>query len=413
MDRAKKAVESVASRKWGRRRVNAIAAALAALVAALPLAPTPAAADGAQFARHYRMAGDASRMRVVVEFDREPDLRWFTLAGPYRLVFDFGRTKLAFDPQDVKARGMIAAVRYGAAPDDASRLVLTAKGPFSVERVDVLKNEASPGYRLVADLVAASDRSFRQALADQAQTTGSTAAAEAEAGSDRFKIVVDAGHGGFDGGAEGASGTVEKTVTLAFALELRQRLLAGGRFDVSMTRDTDVFLPLDERVAAARRAEADLLISIHADTISAPDIHGATVYTVSEKASDPIAEATAVRENLSDELAGIEVKGESEQVADILVDLIRRETHGFSARFARALVDEFSQSIGVIKNPHRSAGFRVLRAPDVPSVLIELGYLSNPSDEAKLRDPAWRQKAIDGIVDAIGAYAGADASAGR
>lgn len=391
-----------------RRRISFLA------LAVLTAGAIRACAAEHQYAREFRMAGDASRMRVVLEFDREPDLRWFLLDNPSRLVFDLRDTKLAFAADDIKARGLVASVRYGASADDASRLVLTAKGPFAVERVDVLKNESSPGFRLVADLSAASERQFRQAIAEQAQTTGSTGAASAKApGAHRFHLVIDPGHGGFDGGANGVSGTVEKTVTLAFALELRARLAALGAYEVSMTRETDMFLPLDERVAIARRDEADLLISIHADTISVPGIHGATVYTVSDKASDPAAEATAVRENLSDDLAGIKAEEDNQQVADILVDLIRRETHGFSARFARSLVDEFSRSIGMIKNPHRSAGFRVLRAPDVPSVLIELGYLSNPEDEAKLRDPAWRQKAIDGIAASVASFAAGTASASR
>ncbi len=375
-----------------------------------------------QYARDFRMAGDASRTRVVVEFDREPELHWFLLGSPSRLVFDLANTRLAFSPEQLKARGMIAEVRYGASAGDASRIVLTAKGPFSVDRVDILKNEASAGFRVVVDLLAVSERQFRQALADQSQTTGSlrpgASATDAAKGfqpseSGRFRIVLDAGHGGFDGGAEGVSGTIEKDVTLAFARELRDRLAAAGPYQVFMTRDADTFLPLDERVAIARRDEAKLMISIHADTINVPELHGATVYTMSDKASDPVAEATAVRENLSDELAGIESQDDNQQVADVLVDLIRRETHGLSARFARSLVDEFAPSIGMIKNPHRAAGFRVLRAPDVPSVLIELGYLSNAKDEAKLVDPAWRSRAIDGIVAAINAFAGGRTSAAR
>lgn len=386
----------------------------AAILLPLLIASAARAAD-VQYAREFRMAGDASRLRIVVEFDREPEMRWFMLANPPRLVFDLKHTKLAFNAEDIKARGLVAGVRYGASADEGSRLVLSAKGSFNVERVDVLKNENSAGYRLVADVAAASDREFRQAMAEQSQVTGSTEAAPGEKDAGKsFHIVIDAGHGGFDGGAHGVvSGTAEKTVTLAFALELRAALAALGRYDVSMTRETDVFLPLDERVAIARRHEADLLISIHADTIDVPELHGATVYTVSDKASDPAAEATAVRENLSDELAGIKTPEDNQQVADILVDLFRRETHAFSARFARSLVDEFSSSIGMIKNPHRSAGFRVLRAPDVPSVLIELGYLSNPDDEAKLRDPEWRRKAIDGIVNSVAAFSESAATALR
>jgi N-acetylmuramoyl-L-alanine amidase len=406
MIRAGKMPSIVRCLKWACLPFFATTLLLAALAAS--------AAAETQFAREFRMAGDASRIRVVMEFDREPDLRWFLLAAPARLVLDIRDTHLAFDPLSIAARGLVSNVRYGASAGDASRLVLTAKGPFTVERVDVLKNENSAGYRLVADLVAGSERQFRQAMEEQTQTTGSIPHAPNPSPDDRFHITIDPGHGGFDGGAHGVdSGTAEKTITLAFALELRAKLAANGAFDVSMTRDTDVFLPLDERVAIARRHEADLLISIHADTIDVPELHGATVYTVSDKASDPAAEAVAVRENLSDQLAGIKAPADNQQVADILVDLIRRETHGFSTSFARSLVDEFSHSIGMIKNPHRAAGFRVLRAPDVPSVLVELGYLSNADDEAKLRDPAWRAEAIEGIVRSVARFAETDAGARR
>ena len=217
--------------------------------------------------------------------------------------------------------------------------------------------------------------------------------------------MIDPGHGGIDGGAEGVNGTVEKTITLAFALELRAALAETGRYDVYMTRDADLFLRLDERVRIAHQHDADLLISIHADTIRYKNIRGATVYTVSDRASDAEAEATADRENLSDQLAGIEIEEQNPQVADILVDLIRRETHGFSMRFARSLIDELSKSIGMINNPHRYAGFRVLKAPDVPSVLVELGYLSNPKDEEELRSAEWRAKAIGSIRAAVKRFA--------
>ena len=200
----------------------------------------------------------------------------------------------------------------------------------------------------------------------------------------RFTVVIDPGHGGIDGGAEGLNGTIEKNVTLAFATELRDKLAAIGKYDVFMTRDTDEFLRLDDRVRIARQHEADLFISIHADTISVKGIRGATVYTVSDKASDAEAQALADRENLSDQLAGMEIKNENKEVTDILIDLIRRETHSFSMSFAHTLVGQLSTSVGLINNPHRSAGFKVLKAPDVPSVLVELGYLSNAKDEAQL-----------------------------
>ncbi|HWK68349.1 MAG TPA: N-acetylmuramoyl-L-alanine amidase [Rhizobiaceae bacterium] len=368
----------------------------------------------------YKMVGDAARMRLVIQFDREPEPNWFLLRSPHRLVVDLPETSFAIEPADLKARGLISGVRYGNIGEGKTRLILTSKGPFEVEKLDVVKNETEPGYRLMADIVAASERQFEAALSLQVETTGSTQAAPkgdrvgkaAPRQDKRFTVVIDAGHGGIDGGAEGSNGTVEKSITLAFALELKAKLAASGKYDVFMTREKDEFLRLDERVRIARQHEADLLISIHADTIRLKDIRGATVYTVSDKASDAEAEATADRENLSDQLAGIELEEANHEVSDILVDLIRRETHNFSIRFARSLVGELSNNIAMINNPHRFAGFRVLKAPDVPSVLIELGYLSNPKDEEQLHDASWRGKAVDGIASAIDSFATAKIGAG-
>ena len=371
-------------------------------------------------AHDYKMAGDATHMRVVMNFDEEPEPRWFLLRSPNRLVIDLPRTKFAIDPKELKARGLIKNVRYGHINDKTSRLIIEAKGPFVVEKVDILANGNSAGYRLVADISSASQAAFEAVLADQAQTTGSTETTPkserlglrtGRAGQ-RFTVVIDPGHGGFDGGAAGKGGTVEKDITLTFAAELRDRLRADGRYNVFMTREKDEFLRLDDRVRIAREHAADLFISIHADTIRLKGIRGATVYTVSEKASDPDAQALADRENLSDQLAGIEIEQKDHEVADILVDLIKRETHSFSMRFARSLVGELSTTVGLINNPHRFAGFKVLKAPDVPSVLLELGYLSNSKDEEQLRDAEWRGKAAASISKAIELFATSTGSAG-
>ncbi|MDH6232936.1 N-acetylmuramoyl-L-alanine amidase [Mesorhizobium soli] len=365
----------------------------------------------------YKMAGDAVRMRVVMNFDREPEPKWLLLRGPHRLVIDLPGAKFSIDTKDLKAHGLIKSVRYGQVGEGVSRVVLTTKGPFTVEKLDILKNEDAPGYRVVADIIAASERQFEEALAVQAQTTASTATPKTDRLEEnhpqkRFTVVIDPGHGGIDGGAEGLNGTIEKSITLAFALELKAKLAEIGSYDVYMTRDKDEFLRLDDRVRIARQHEADLFISIHADTIRLKGIRGATVYTVSEKASDAEAQALADRENLSDKLAGIEIEDENHEVADILIDLIRRETHGFSMKFAQSVVGELSNSVGLINNPHRFAGFRVLKAPDVPSVLIELGYLSNPEDEEQLRDPDWRGKAADSISKAVAGFAASKTAVG-
>jgi N-acetylmuramoyl-L-alanine amidase len=393
----------------------AFLAILSAVLAFLP----DASAQPLQ-ATEFRAVGDASRARVLVEFDREPEIKWFLLRNPHRLVIDMPETAFRFGNEDVEPRGMITAVRYGNLEGGVSRLIVSGDGPFLVEKLDIVANETRSGYRLVADFVAASEDAFETALADQIGTTGAT---HATAKGDRvgdaapapgrpFTVVIDAGHGGIDSGAEGGSGTLEKTITLAFALELKTALEADGRYGVHMTRDSDQFLTLDERVRIARQHSADLFISIHADAIRLKGMRGATVYTVADKASDADAAAKAIRENLSDQVAGIEIREENQEVADILVDLIRRETQSFSLRFARSLVGELSSTVEMVNNPHRFAGFKVLRAPDVPSVLLELGYLSNESDEKQLRDPDWRRGAIGSITDAIAVFAGDRLGAG-
>ncbi|TPJ39401.1 N-acetylmuramoyl-L-alanine amidase [Mesorhizobium sp. B2-5-13] len=378
------------------------------------------AADAPLVAKGYKMAGDATKMRIVMDFDREPDIKWFLLRGPNRLVIDLANTRFAIDAKDLKPRGLVKGVRLGELGEGVSRLILTGKGPFAVDKLDVLKNEEGTGYRIAIDMSAASEREFDAALANQALTTGSTVSTDkgGRVGTGpvsnpghRFTVVIDPGHGGVDGGAEGLNGTIEKNVTLAFATELRDKLAAVGRYDVFMTRDTDEYLRLDDRVRIARQHEADLLISIHADTISVKGIRGATVYTVSDKASDPQAQALADRENLSDQFAGMVIKDDNKEVTDILIDLIRRETHNFSMSFAHTLVGQLSTSVGLINNPQRSAGFKVLKAPDVPSVLVELGYLSNAKDEAQLLDTEWRGKAAQSITNAVALFASARAGA--
>ncbi|ANT52043.1 N-acetylmuramoyl-L-alanine amidase [Mesorhizobium amorphae] len=394
--------------------------ALLLMAAFLAFATASHATEALLGATGYKMAGDATKMRIVMNFDREPDIKWFLLRGPNRLVVDLPRTRFAISARDVKARGLVKAVRYGDL-GQGSRLILTGKGPFSVDKLDVLKNDDGKGYRIAIDMSAASAREFDAALANQALTTGSTVSTDkgSRVGTGpisnpghRFTVVIDPGHGGIDGGAEGLHGTIEKNVTLAFATELRERLAAVGSYDVFMTRDKDEFLRLDDRVRIARQHEADLLISIHADTISVKGIRGATVYTVSDKASDPEAQALADRENLSDQFAGMEIKDDNKEVTDILIDLIRRETHNFSMSFAHTLVGQLSTSVGLINNPQRSAGFKVLKAPDVPSVLVELGYLSNAKDEAQLLDADWRSKAAQSITNAVALFASAKMGTG-
>ena len=215
-------------------------------------------------------------------------------------------------------------------------------------------------------------------------------------------IVVDAGHGGVDPGAISLGGVYEKTVTLAVAEQIERQLDASGRYKVVMTRSDDTFVRLRERVAIARQANAELFISIHADSLSNHAIGGMSIYTLSETASDREAEALAAKENKADIIAGVDLRDESPQVSTILIDLAQRETKNLSAKLAHAVIDEIGHDRPLLPRPHRFAGFAVLTAPDVPSILIELGYLSNHTDERELLDPGHRQRfarAIERAVD--------------
>jgi N-acetylmuramoyl-L-alanine amidase len=220
---------------------------------------------------------------------------------------------------------------------------------------------------------------------------------------DKPLIVLDPGHGGIDSGATGVHGTLEKAIVLDFASLLKGKLDESGLYTVELTRDDDTFVPLSRRVEIGHELEADLFISIHADSVRRGQkfARGATVYTISDKASDQLAEDLAVSENMSDVIAGVDLDEEPTDVTDILLDLARRETRSFSVYFARSLVSELESAVRLINNPHRSAGFRVLKAHDVPSVLVELGYLSNEHDEKLLISDEWRERMANAMTEAV------------
>jgi len=218
-------------------------------------------------------------------------------------------------------------------------------------------------------------------------------------------IVVDAGHGGPDNGTQ-SGGEMEKNLVLGFALALRDRIEKSGKYRVVMTRTDDTFIPLDDRVRIARNQSAALFVSIHADALPRHegDAQGATIYTLSDRASDAEAERLAEAENKADAIGGVNLTEEPTEVADILIDLAQRETRTFSNRFARILMGEMKTTTRMHKHPLKSAGFRVLKAPDVPSVLVELGYVSSPDDLKHLVSEAWRSRAGDALARAVETY---------
>ncbi len=214
-------------------------------------------------------------------------------------------------------------------------------------------------------------------------------------------VMLDPGHGGKDPGAIGVSGTYEKHVALAAALELQRQLLASGRYRVELTRTRDVFIPLEQRVLIAQRKSAALFVSMHADALIDHGVRGASVYTLSDGASDPQTAALARRENAVDRIGAAQVQGGSPEVTRILGNLARQETRQGAARMARRVVSELGRDLPLLQNPSRHAGFMVLKAADIPSVLVEMGFMSNKADEAALRQPAHRARVATAMRRAV------------
>ena len=349
-----------------------------------------------QSAVEIRFDGGAKTTRIEIDFDKRPDVTTSLLTAPYRLVIDMPETLFALDAAKSPAAGLVASYRFGLIQTGRSRMVLVMDRPFLASSPQIVPSADGKRHTLSIDLKPAKAAAFEAAVLAQSVTTASVSNGKGDrignpATANDFIVVIDPGHGGIDGGAIGVHGAVEKTLTLAFGGELKARLEKLSGLKVFMTREDDRFIALDERVRIARQLNASLFISIHADTISDKSLRGATVYTLSDKASDEVAHAVAQQENLSDAIGGVVTDLKDPNLADILIDLTRRETMQFSVKFARSLVESIQKKAKTIKHPHRSAGFRVLRAADIPSVLVELGYLSNPDDEKLVSDPEWRQ----------------------
>ena len=382
--------------------------------------PTPFAASNFPIASDARLAGDAAQTRFILDLDKPIQHRVFTLADPYRVVIDIPQVSFQL-PAGVgtAGRGLIKAFRYGLVMPGGSRIVFDLTGPAKVSSSYLLEAANGQPPRLVLELTEVDRAAFMQALAGEARPELRPALGEAKAAvspatpakpagppDNRPVIVIDPGHGGPDNGTQAGGGDLtEKNLVLTFGLALRDRMQKSGKYRVVMTRDDDTFVPLDERVRIARGQSAALLVSIHADALKRGegDAQGATIYTLSDKASDVEAERLAEAENRSDAIAGVTMSDEP-VVADILIDLAQRETRTFSNRFARILMGEMKTTVRMHKHPLKSAGFRVLKAPDVPSVLVELGYVSNKGDREHLVSEAWRNRTVGAMSQAIDAF---------
>lgn len=364
-------------------------------------------------ATDIRIGGDDKQTRFVVDLSRKIDITAFMLADPYRVVVDLPRTtfKLPANTGE-QARGLVKAFRYGLIMQGGSRIVLDTKAPVRLEKAFVIDAAEGQPARLVLDLVATDRASFMRniTLANRsAQQSASARPSDAPPkveGDARPLIVIDPGHGGIDNGAKGTGGELEKDVVLAFALTLREKLEAQGKYRVAMTRSEDEFIALGERVRFARSRNAALFVSVHADALPKREglAEGATVYTLSENASDAEAARLAETENKADVIAGVDLTAEPDDVANILVDLAQRETKTFSMQFARTVVEELKSAARLHKHPLKSAGFKVLLAPDVPSVLVELGYMSTKDDLKQLTSANWRARTAQALAQAVDAY---------
>ncbi|MCX7349044.1 MAG: N-acetylmuramoyl-L-alanine amidase [Alphaproteobacteria bacterium] len=375
------------------------------------------AADAANLpvATAARVAGDETRTRFVADLTVPVGYTVYVMANPYRVMIDLPQVSFSL-PEGAgdNTRGLVKQYRFGPVDEGHSRIVLDTEGPVLIDKAFLLKpkKDGQPAH-IVVDIVRTTKQAFDAKLAAEGDSGTAEAAPEdtppASASApanprDRKLVVIDPGHGGIDPGAIGMGKTREKDVVLAFGLKLKKALEAGGTIDVVMTRSDDTFLTLRDRVKVARDKEADLFIAIHADTVRGGDARGATIYTLSEKASDAEAEALAHKENRADIIAGIDLEAENQEVTDILIDLAQRESKTHSLVFAKKAVAEMSPVTAFTGKPMRSAGFMVLKAADVPSVLIELGFLSSKQDESQLTSPEWQQKVAGAMGRAVEKY---------
>jgi N-acetylmuramoyl-L-alanine amidase len=412
----------------------------------------PAAAEPTVLATRYGIHPD--RTRLVVELNEPVAFNAFMLADPYRIVIDLPEVIWQIPPDSgARGAGVIAGFRYGLFQPGVARIVIDLKAPARIMQAVMTPVGDDRRHRLVVDLEPTTVESFlnelqlhrqqplqavqpqgaarpqqaappqptappQQAAPPQPTAPPQQAAAPQQAArpsapaqpehkrkSDgRRLIAIDAGHGGEDPGAISVSGAQEKDITLAMAQELKRILERDGRYRVVMTRQDDVFIRLRDRVEFARAAGADLFISLHADSIGTSAIRGASVYTLSERASDTEAEALAAKENKADVIGGINLSDKSVEVSNILIDLAQRESMNQAARLAGLLTNQLRAVSPVVDRTHRFAGFAVLKAPDVPSVLVEMGYLSNRGDERRLLSEAQRAKTAGAIRRAIDGF---------
>lgn len=362
-----------------------------------------------------RIGEHQDRTRFIVETSDPVAMRTFTLSNPNRVVIDMPVVQWHLEaPTRPAGNGILRSYRYGLFRSGNSRFVIDLNSPASVSTPLVIPPAGGYGYRVVIDLFPTTQDKFDTSAGWPADLRAREAAAallasippsQTQEPAEKHVIVIDAGHGGIDSGTNGVNGLLEKDVVLDEARRLGRVLSLRSDYVVHLTRDSDVYIPLKERVNIGRSWRADLFISLHADSNPDADVNGLSIYTLSERGSDREAAALARKENQSDVIAGVDLSGSNSTVAPILIDLAQRDTMNRSSRFAEGAVSALSHSTAILpRQPHRSAAFVVLKAPDIPSVLIELGYLSNSGDATQMSDPRWRNSVAQAIADAVDRY---------
>jgi len=382
--------------------------------------PADAAPGRGIEATALRLLGDSKTTTFELTISKGLTAQVYTLANPYRVVLDLPDVTFRVDPAAAKmGLGLVSAFRFGQFAERKARVVLDTTGPVRIASARMTRVEGSKALKLavvIQPMDAAAFGAGTGAMLATASPAGLPSGIAPESAErtatphSKPLIVIDPGHGGIDPGAIGSNNVAEKSIVLAVALQLKAALAKTRLYDVKLTRTDDVFVSLDSRLKFSADAGADLFISLHADSIEeksmADSVRGATIYTLSDRASDEQARIMADKENASDLIAGIgsgEQDGE-EAVKNILIDLLKRETSNFSADFSRVLVNKLRPAITMSRIPKKSAAFKVLKQTHAPSVLVELGYMSNSTEEQEMMTTAWQSKVADAIAGAVQDY---------
>lgn len=415
LSRAARGCYGAEKRSEAMSRLTRLIAALAIFFAAFPALGAEGLSARARLDPAASAVTDVGEgLALTLALSQPVPWRAFTLVDPPRLVLDFREIDWrGIDAATILAASRATGLRTGAFRPGWSRLVLDLAGPFAVASAEMETAGEDGGAVIEVRLDPVAEQRFRAISgAPEGADWGTEATAvlpPTPRGEGPLTVVLDPGHGGIDPGAERDEIT-EAALMLTFARELEEVLIRAG-FRVALTRTSDVFVPLDSRISRARAAEADVFLSLHADALAEGRATGATVYTLSETASDEAAAALAERHDRADLLAGVDLTGQDDVIAGVLMDIARLDIQPRSEALADAIVEGLAESVGGLhKRPRLSAGFSVLRAPDIPSVLIELGFLSSAADRDRLGSPEWRARAAEGIRAALEAWAAADAA---